>query len=57
MTSNGVHLMDEIAMQPPAPRSGRYAALFLLAGRSPPRRLALPDTLITVLAGVSNCHF
>ncbi|MFZ3126182.1 MAG: hypothetical protein WA129_13985, partial [Acidovorax sp.] len=36
--SDGVHLLGESAMHPPAPRSGRHAALLLLAGMSPPRR-------------------
>ncbi|MFZ3123567.1 MAG: hypothetical protein WA129_00250, partial [Acidovorax sp.] len=34
-----VHLVGESAMHLPAPRSGRHAALLLLAGSSPPRRL------------------
>jgi hypothetical protein len=29
---DGVHLLGESAMHPPAPRSGRHAALLLLAG-------------------------
>ena len=43
-------------MHPPAPYSTRHAALFLLAGRSPLRRHALPDAPITALAGASNCR-
>jgi len=54
---DGVHLMGESVMHPPALRSGRHAALFLFAGRSPPRRLVLPGSQITALAGSSNCRF
>jgi hypothetical protein len=34
--------------------SPRHAALFVLAGGSPPRPHALPDTPITALAGAFN---
>jgi len=54
---HGVHLMNESAMHPPAPRSGRHAALFLLAGRSPPRRLVLPGSQTTAPACPSNGRF
>jgi hypothetical protein len=54
---DGVHLMGERAMHPSAPRSGRHAALLLLAGRSPLRRHALPGTPITALSGASNYRF
>ncbi|MDF1486669.1 hypothetical protein PY257_16045 [Ramlibacter sp. H39-3-26] len=54
---DGVHLMGESAMHLPAPRSGRHAALLLLAGMSPPRRRVLPGTPITAPAGASNCRF
>ncbi|MDF1486152.1 hypothetical protein PY257_13335 [Ramlibacter sp. H39-3-26] len=33
--SDGVHLVGESAMHPPAPRSARHAALLLLAGSKP----------------------
>jgi hypothetical protein len=33
-----VHLLGDIAMHPPVPRSPRHTALLLLAGISPPRR-------------------
>ncbi|MDF1485711.1 hypothetical protein PY257_11065 [Ramlibacter sp. H39-3-26] len=55
--SDGVHLLGESAMHPPAPRSARHAALLLLAGNSPPRRRVLPGTPITAPAGASNCRF
>ena len=52
----GVHLWGESATHSPAPRSARHAALLLLAGSSPLRRLALPDTPITALASAFNCR-
>jgi hypothetical protein len=54
---DGVHLLGDIAMHPPAPRPARHTALLLLAGISPPRRRVLSDTPITALAGASNCRF
>jgi hypothetical protein len=35
---DGVHLLGDIAMHPPVPRSARHTALLLLAGMGPPRR-------------------
>ena len=52
-----LHLLGECATHSPAPRSPRHAALLLLAGSSPLRRLALPGTPITALASVFNCRF
>jgi hypothetical protein len=54
---DGGHLLGDIAMHPPAPRSTRHTALLLLAGISPPRRRVLSGTPITVLAGASNYRF
>ena len=51
------HLRGDSATHSPAPRSPRHAALLLLAGSSPLRRRALPDTPITALASASNCRF
>jgi hypothetical protein len=52
-----VHLLGDIAMHPPVPRSPRHTALLLLAGISPPRRRVLSGTPIAVLVGASNCRF
>jgi hypothetical protein len=52
-----VHLLGDIAMHPPVPRSPRHTALLLLAGMSPPRRRVLSGTPIAALAGASNCRF
>jgi hypothetical protein len=51
------HLLGEIAMRPPAPRSTRHAALLVLAGTSLPRPRALPGTPTTALTGAFNCRF
>jgi len=53
-TFDGVHLLGDIAMHPPAPRSPRHAALLVLAGTSLRRPRALLGTPITALAGASN---
>ncbi|TXH31766.1 MAG: hypothetical protein E6Q94_07445 [Burkholderiaceae bacterium] len=53
----GGHLLGDSATHSPAPRSTRHAALLLLAGSSPLRRLALPGTPITALASAFNCRF
>ncbi|MDR2992014.1 MAG: hypothetical protein LBU72_08900 [Burkholderiaceae bacterium] len=51
------YCLGDIAMHPPAPRSLCHAALLVLAGISPPRPRALPDTPITALADASNYRF
>ena len=51
-----VHLLGESATHSPVPRSACHAALLLLAGSSPLRRRALPDTPITALASAFNCR-
>jgi hypothetical protein len=47
---DGVQLMGESAMRPPAPRSAHHTALLLLAGRRRPRHLALPCLALPCLA-------
>ncbi|MDR1969457.1 MAG: hypothetical protein LBQ32_12350 [Burkholderiaceae bacterium] len=54
---DGVHLWSDSATRSPAPRSPRHAALFVLAGISRLRPLALPGTPSAVLASASNCRF
>jgi len=54
---DGVHLLGDIAMHPPVPRSPRHAALLVLAGTSLRRPRALPGTPIAALTGASNCNF
>jgi hypothetical protein len=51
------HWLSNSATRLPAPRSPRYAALFVLAGISPLRPRALLDTPITALASAFNCRF
>jgi len=49
--------MDANATRPIAPRCGALAALFVLAGASPQRPLALPAHRITAHLALSNCRF
>jgi len=51
------HLVGDNATHPRGPRCGALAALLLLAGWSPPRRLALPVHRITAPLGAFNCSF
>jgi hypothetical protein len=52
------HLLGDIAMRPPAPRSERHAALQILAiAPAIAAVCALLGTPITELAGASNCRF
>jgi hypothetical protein len=50
------HRSGESATHPIEPRCGALAALLLLAGTSPQRRLALPAHRITAHSGVFNCR-
>jgi hypothetical protein len=55
---DGAHVLGDIAMRPPAPRSPRHAALQILAiAPAIAAVYALPGTPITALAGASNCRF
>jgi hypothetical protein len=51
------HLLVESATRPIELRYGALAALLLLAGMSPQRRLALPAHRITAHSGASNYRF
>ena len=49
------HLKGDSATHPIEPRWRTLAALLLLAGSSPQRRLALPAHPIAAHSGASNC--
>ena len=49
--------LGQSAMRPIQPRCRTLAALLLLAGKSPPRRRALPAHRITAHSGASNSGF
>jgi hypothetical protein len=51
------HLLGESATHPIEPRYGTLAALLLVAGISPPPRLALPANRIAAHSGASNYRF
>ncbi|MFN5939412.1 MAG: hypothetical protein ACK44C_03445, partial [Polaromonas sp.] len=53
----GFGLLGDGAMRPIAPLPTRPAALLRLAGSSPLRCLALPDTPGAAHSGASNCFF
>jgi hypothetical protein len=52
-----VHLLGRSATHPIEPPWRALAALLLLAGISPPRRLVLPAHPMTAHSGASNCGF
>lgn len=54
---DAIHLLGECTTHPIAPPWGALAALLLLAGRSLPRRRALPAHPMTAHSGGSNYRF
>ncbi|XVJ70224.1 MAG: hypothetical protein HEQ39_11665 [Rhizobacter sp.] len=55
-THDHFHHLGESATHPIEPRCGTLAALLLLAGMSPQRRLALPTHHIAAHSAVFNCR-
>jgi hypothetical protein len=53
---DGVHLLGENAMRPPAPSSARHAALLIVAHASARPPHALPGAARVALTCASNCR-